>query len=290
MNDVVLESWSSSLPVLQSIELLGPFLVKASAWKTFFQSHPRLKSFLITQSPRFDVECMKTLVETSHESLQRLGLREIGKMSDEFLEHIAQLSGTLTYLDLADPAESCSEGAMITLLSVLGPTLTHLDLSGHITLTDGVLHQGLKSAAQLEGLVLSNLPELTDEGVAKFFSDWEGPPLSLLSMSRNPFLATTALTAVIKHSGASLRDLNINGWKDVEQSTLGTIGNMTELKKLDWGWCRNVDDFIMKDLLTNCKGLQEVKVWGCNKVEGKWVSSDTKTKAKVFGIEYHAVL
>ncbi|KAF5344081.1 hypothetical protein D9758_008903 [Tetrapyrgos nigripes] len=292
LNDAVLGSWSTSFPSLQSLELLGPFLVRVPAWISFFQSHPQLQSFLITQSPRFDLECIQTLVETSQGSLQRLRLKEVGQMSDAFLEHIAQLSGQLTYLDISDPTESCTEDAIVTLLSVVGSTLAHLDLSGHVELTDQVLHLGIKkNVANLDGLVLSNIPELTDAGVSEFFSTWGCTPLSVLDMSRNPSLATGALDAILNHSGPALRDLNINGWKDVEDSALEKVGKAAfELRKLDWSWCRDVNDFAMKELLDHCKGLQEVKVWGCNKVEGKWVSNGTRTKARVLGVESHTAI
>src|SRR5258708_35016290 len=35
----VLNSWSTSLPSLTRLELLGPFLIRVPAWISFFQSH-----------------------------------------------------------------------------------------------------------------------------------------------------------------------------------------------------------------------------------------------------------
>ncbi|KAJ3977332.1 RNI-like protein [Lentinula raphanica] len=288
ISDEVINSWCTSLPNLVQLELLGPFLVRAPAWVAFFRSHPQLNTFLITQSPRFNLECLDALIDSSSKTLTRLGLREVGLLSDDFLEPIGLLSGHLTYLDISEPSISCSNTAVIKLLKKAGFTLMHLNLSGHIGLTDEVLQCGLLPHVNtLDHLMLSNLPLLTDEGVARFFSQWSNPPLTSVESSRNPALSSKSLTELLNHSGEGLQYLNINGWKDVGATALGNIATQARnLRSIDLGWCRQVDDFIMKSILDNCKSwLAEVKVWGCNKVEGKWVTSGTRTKAKVSGIE-----
>ncbi|KAJ3807138.1 RNI-like protein [Lentinula lateritia] len=288
ISDEVMNSWCSSLPNLVHLQLLGPFLVRVPAWIEFFESHSQLQSFLITQSPRFDLECLQSLIRTSAKTLTRLGLREVGLLSDDFLGPIGLLSGQLIYLDISEPSQSCSNEAVNTLLGAVGSTLTHLNLSGHIELNDDVLQYGiLPNITSLQHLTLSNLPLLTDKGVALFFSQWPNPPLAAVAFSRNPALSTNSLVELLNHSGEGLRELNVNGWKDVSAAALANIATQArDLGKIDLGWCREVDDFIVKSILDNCKNrLTEVKVWGCNKVQGKWVASGTKTKAKIFGIE-----
>ncbi|KAJ3874686.1 RNI-like protein [Lentinula edodes] len=288
ISDEVMNSWRSSLPNLVHLQLLGPFLVRVPAWIAFFESHSQLQSFLITQSPRFDLECLQSLIRTSGKTLTRLGLRAVGLLSDDFLGPIGLLSGQLSYLDISEPSQSCSNEAVNTLLGAVGSTLTHLNLSGHIELTDDVLQYGiLPNITSLQHLTLSNLPLLTDEGVALFFSQWPNPPLTAVTFSRNPKLSTNSLVELLNHSGEGLRSLDVNGWKDVSATALANIATQArDLGKIDLGWCREVDDFIVKSILDNCKNrLTEVKVWGCNKVQGKWVTSGTKTKAKIFGIE-----
>ncbi|KAF5390660.1 hypothetical protein D9757_002761 [Collybiopsis confluens] len=288
ISDEVINSWCSFLPNLAHLQLLGPFLVRAPAWITFFKAHPQLQSFLITQSPRFNLECLQTLVNTSSKCLTRLGLREVGLLSDDFLETISLLAGQLTFLDISEPFESCSEKAANKLLSVLGLTLTSLNLSGHVALTDETLMSGIMpNVSTLTDLTLSNLPKLTDDGVAAFFANWSNPPLAAIDLSRNPALSTNSVMELLNHSGEGLHFLNINGLKDVSGNALSNIAKQAKhLRKLDLGWCREVDDFIMKAILESCKSwLGEVKIWGCNKVEGKWINGGTKTKAKIFGIE-----
>ncbi|KIK68104.1 hypothetical protein GYMLUDRAFT_54785 [Collybiopsis luxurians FD-317 M1] len=288
ISDEVINSWCSSLPNLAHLQLLGPFLVRAPAWIAFFKAHTQLQSFLITQSPRFNLECLQILVDTSSKSLTRLGLREVGLLSDDFLAPITSLSGQLTYLDISEPSASCSEEGINKLLAATGPTLTSLNLSGHCELSDRVLKYGiLPNTTNLIELSLSNLPLLTDDGVASFFADWSNSPLTAVDLSRNPALSTKSLIELLNHSGEGLHLLNINGLKDVSATALSNIAKQAkDLRKIDLGWCREVDDFVVKAILENSKNrLDEIKIWGCNKVEGKWVTSGTKTTAKIFGLE-----
>lgn len=276
LTDESVKVWTTALPVLTRLELLGPFLVHPRAWQDFFMAHPKLKGFLITQSPLYDVTCMESLA-TYCPGLKELRLFEVGQMNDDFLHEIAKLR-QLQFLDLSDPDKSCGEDAMLDLMSTIGKNLTHLSLSKHNLLTNTFLTKGLRlKTGHLKSLTLSHLPKLTDAGVAKFFDGWKNSPLLALDMSGNVELASAALEAILKHSGRCLEDLNINGWKDVGNDELLLLGRTcAELKKLDAGWCRAVDDFILKSWLEGenfqgvvsggCKRLREVKVWGCNKV------------------------
>ena len=252
---------------------------------------------MITQSPCFDLECIQSLISSCGSNLSALRLKEIGNLSDEFLEELSTLSegeSKLTYLDLSDPSKSCGEEAMINLLSAIGCQLTHLNVSNHILLTDDFLMEGIQPHIKaLDTLILNNLPDLTDEGVATFFKGWDNnPALAHLDLSRNHLLADLALEAILNHSGEKLEELNINGWKDLEEEVLVTFAvKAPELRKVDVGWAREMTDFVVKawldgapqDLNENkddpdamvgevvsvvggCRKLEEVKVWGCNRI------------------------
>lgn len=300
LNDGALDVISTSLPTLTSIELLGPFLVKPPAWQKFFTTHPNLERFLITQSPRFDLECLQTLLSSCGPNLCALRLKEIGKLNDELLRELAKLgqdgnTSQLTYLDLSDPGESCEEEAMVELLSSVGNGLTHLNVSNHTLLTDTFLSEGiLPYTTSLDTLILNNLPELTDKGVAGFFKSWSNNrPLVHLDLSRNHALADDSLKAILGHSGEKLEELNVNGWKGLGEDALMSLAIMApELKKVDVGWVREMSDFVVKAWVDGapesmvdrkgemdamevdgevvrkggCRKLEEVKVWGCNRI------------------------
>ena len=270
LNDAVVTSWNASLPNLTNIELLGPFLVRTSAWQSFFRAHPNLNSFCITQNPRFDVDCLKELVKNSP-VLKELRLREVGKMCDDFLKVLGSLGPPLTYLDLAYPgnAQLVGETAIMNLVKKLSPTLRHLDLSGMATLTDRFFLHCLKEyAPNLESLTMTDLEELTDEKVGQFFLEWEkNSGLTSVDLSRNHMLSSLALDGVLQHSGPHLKSLSINGWKATSNESLNAIADLAAgLNKIDVGWCREVDDFALAKIQDECNNLKDLSCWGCNKV------------------------
>ncbi|KDR82125.1 hypothetical protein GALMADRAFT_58846 [Galerina marginata CBS 339.88] len=297
LDDASFMVFSTSLPALERLELLGPFLVRPAAWQEFFKSHPKLEAFLITQSPRFDEACIKSLVK-SCPGVKELRLKEIGKMNDTFVNQIKTLKKGLRYLDLSDPTNSCGETAIIGLIRAIGRTLTYLNLSKHDSLTDKFLDKGvLPHTKVLESLVLSHLPELTDHGVSKFFESWTNPALISLDLSRNEVLKSEALESALKHSGSKLEELNINGCMEIGEDSLKMIASdAVEVKKLDVGFCRAVDDFVIQTWLEGvpkrktrtggCRQLEEVKVWGCNRVSS---SCPRKKGVIILGVESHTV-
>ena len=270
INDAVIASWNTSLPNLTSIELLGPFLVRAPAWQSFFKAHPNLGGFRITQNPRFDTDCLKELVKNSPE-LKELRLREVGKICDDFLEVLESSGLALTHLDLAYPgnAELIGEMAIMSLVEKIGPTLKHLDFSGITSITDEFFLHSLKEhGSNLESLTMTDLEELTDERIGQFFSEWEkNPGLTSVDLSRNQTLSSLALNGVLQHSGPQLKSLSINGWKATSNESLNMIAELaTGLSKIDVGWCREVDDFALAKIQDLCDNLKDLSCWGCNRV------------------------
>ncbi|KAJ3554125.1 hypothetical protein NM688_g3267 [Phlebia brevispora] len=295
INDEVIDAWTTALPNLRRLELLGPFLVHSNAWQKFFAAHSLLEGFLITQSPRFDVESVRSLAEHC-QNMSELRLKEIGQMSDDFLTFIGQLRGQLTYLDLSYPGvpDALTEEAVITLMEAVCSNLEHLDLSGNTQLTDGFLYHGLKPyARRLSTLVMSNVHELTDAGVAEFFDTWNtavdppNPPLVSIDFSRDQELSGKALASLLAHSGKALEQLNINGWRATPEKVLITIGrNAPLLKKLDIGWCRETDDWVIKDVVENCEKIGEIKVFGCQRLTER---CPRKRNVNLLGVETHTI-
>ena len=272
MTDAALLHWSAQMPALARIELLGPFLVRAAAWISFFErSGARLRGFLITQSPRFDTACIAALAQHAPH-LAELRLAEIGNLS-AFTPHIATLSH-LTALELSYPPpaqqqHSLNDEAAQALLRAVGGTLRRLDLSGNEELTDATLLDGvLAHVAGLESLALADVPLVTDQGVAELFNSWTAnPPLEFLDLSRNHLPSSAALAAVLSHSASGLRELRINSWRETSNAALLELGTRgLGLVKVDLGWCRGVDDFVIKGLLDGCERLEEIRCYGCNRV------------------------
>jgi len=195
-------------------------------------------------------------------------LSEIGKLADDWVPYISSLSN-VTSLELSTPAHSLSNNAVIQLLQAVGHNLTHLDLSGNEELTDAILLDGiLPHVTHLTSLSLSNLPLVTDQGFAELYNSWStNAPLESLDLSRNHLPSSAALSAVLAHSGSTLRMLSINGWREAStDSLMEMVTKVPLLMNVDLGWCRGVDDFVIKGLLHECERLKEIKCYGCNRV------------------------
>jgi DNA repair protein RAD7 len=254
--------WGKTLHELRHLELFGPFLVRKDGWISFFESvGARLESFLITQSPRIDLETIEAMIKHCP-NIAHLRLAEIGQMSDVLLGPLAQLNKLIS-LELSSPGSPLSDDAVIDLIKAVGPRLERLNLSD-TTVSDAVLPAIAKFCPNLRSLSLNNL-DFADEGVSAFFtavSSQHRPGFQWLEIEKGHHLHGTSLRAIIAHSGKTLEHLSIMGWKEVENEALQTLRRCDKLERLNIGWCRAVTDFTMKDILEGCESIKEVRVWG----------------------------
>lgn len=285
--DDALVHWSSHLKSLKRVELLGPFLIRVPGWLTFLEERgPQLEGFLITQSPRFNHECIEALVRDAP-GLIELRLSRVGKLNDDWVPHLTKFTN-LTALDLSYTSTSLSDQGIIDLLEVLGQNLTTLNLSGNEELTDAALLDGiLAHTKNLNSLSLADAPLVTDQGFAELFNNWtENPPLEYLDFGRDHLPESAALQAILKHSGSVLVKLSINGWKDLSNEVLLKLGEQAlNLVEVDLGFCRSVDNFVMQGLLDSCEKIQEIKCYGCNRVT---IDCPRKKGVRIFGVEGHS--
>lgn len=288
----VIATFSTSLPHLTHLSLLGPFLVRAEAWIAFFEAKPELRSFRITQSPRFDLECVKSLAKHCTK-LEELQLKEVEQLSDTFVKPLCALP-PLKLLNLSYPGVGILEDGWLKILERHGPMLETFDPSWHEGFTNVALENGVgRHARVLSELRLEGLPSLSDDGVAHFFENWNkpfvvhdsedsesgmdvdecghftpNPPLRAVSLARNCALSGATFTALLAHSAPTLVSLNLNGLGPIPSECLGRLKDVVEVCWLDMSWCRELDDFIMQDVVSNVSKLAEVRVWGCNRVRG----------------------
>jgi len=293
----VLQDFAKSLPHLISLTLLGPFLVRSEAWVEFFRAKPDLVSFKITQSPRFDLACAQQLAE-SCTKLEELQLKEVGLLDDSFVEPLCALP-PLKLLDLSNPSIGIEEDGWLKLMERHGRALEKFNPSWHIGFTDRVLRHGVaKHTRALSELILEGCEDLTNEPVSQFFRNWSNsswadeeesvedsmdtaddislskdtftpnPPLHVLSLARNHILSDATLTALLDHSGSALTSLNLNGLRSLSPDALVSLRCATGLRRLDLSWCRELDDFVLKDVVAAMPKLEELKVWGCSRVKG----------------------
>lgn len=257
-------SWGKSLKQLKCLELYGPFLVRKEGWISFLKTvGKRLEGLLITQSPRFDQETVETLVR-SCPNITQLRLAEIGLLCSDFLEPLGKLK-KLAVLDLTSAGSPISDEAVTSLLSKIGKSLLTLNLSDNPELTDVTLAAIAKYCPKLRALYLRNAVELTDDGVAEFFSTMKEnghPGLEIINLEKGNDLKGKALRALVDHSGPTVEKLSLLGWRGVEKEALSDLSKCGHLKELDIGWCRQVTDFSIKEVLDSCDLIEVLKVWG----------------------------
>ena len=276
--------WSKALKKLRHLELFAPFLVRKEGWLALIKGvGRRLETLMVTQSPRIDLETVEALAKHCP-NLAELRLCEVGQMNADFIEPISKLK-KLTLLDLSAPGTTLSDESVITLLDRIGKNLVSLNLSDNPELTDAVL-PAIAACPNLKHLYLRHLVELTDEGLAEFFKTTKSKGFETLDLEKGHELRDGALEALIRHSGKSVEKLSLLGWREAPAAALSQVKDMKNLKELDLGWCREVTDWTLKDILDGCESIEKVKVWGCNQLSD---AVPRKKGVQVIGIETHAI-
>ncbi|CAE6442295.1 unnamed protein product [Rhizoctonia solani] len=284
----VLPSLATGLTNLTHLDLYGAFLARAPAFIKFFDTiGSRLECFRLTHSPRMDFDCCQALVQNCADSLVDLRLSNVGKLDDSWLPLLHKCTG-LKRLELSYPGgeASLTNEPVIELLRTVGHGLEHLDLSGHPLLEDDVLIDGvIPHAPNLTSLKMSTVPLLTDAGVAHFFTEYNAKAgFEHVEMKSNPLLSSDSLRALLDRSTSiTIRKLVINGWKEAEEDACKMIPtSCPELRKLDIGFVRSVDDYLIKEILEGCSKMEEISCFGCNRVTE---ACPRKPGVNIYGVE-----
>ncbi|KAH7337787.1 hypothetical protein B0J17DRAFT_615681 [Rhizoctonia solani] len=288
VDSTVLPSFATGLTNLTHLDLYGAFLARAPSFIEFFNEiGSRLETFRLTHSPRLDFDCCQALVQNCADSLTDLRLSNVGKLEDSWLP-LLQRCTNLKRLELSYPGGelSLTNEPVIELLGAIGRGLEHLDLSGHPQLEDNVLIEGvIPHAPNLTLLKMSTVPLLTDAGVAQFFTEYnEKAGFEYLEMKNNPLLSTESLRAMLDRSTSiTIRELSINGWKETEEEACKLlVTSCPELRKLDIGFVRSVDDYLIKEILSGCPKIEEISCFGCNRVTE---ACPRKPGVNIYGVE-----
>lgn len=284
LDNAAMDEWTAKLKKLHTLELYGPFLVRFEAWHRFFaEVGERLRSFKIRESPRFDMGCIEKMVECCP-NITELGLAQIGPLDDAALKSLHAYTA-LTYLDISDPGvsapgvppKSLTDDGIIPLLTAVGGTLEHLDVSKNADVTDNLLLTGLKPhCKRLRVLRLSHCVELNTDAVAKLFTDWTNTNggLTRIDLERCVKLEDNAIKALVAHSGGNLAQLNLNSVDNITAEGLSAIANgCPNLEDLDLGFCRAMDDATIMSFVEKLPKLRVVRVFGCNRVVSRTASS-----------------
>ncbi|KAI8980504.1 hypothetical protein BDB01DRAFT_796641 [Pilobolus umbonatus] len=272
ITDEVLRAYADRLHELRILNLSGAFLITEKTWINFFSVIGlKLESFTLRHSARFNKSCLEALVEHCPK-LQHLRLGHLRCLDNDWLECISRLRH-LSSLELAWPTTGhvLHTESVVELLSKIGSQLTELSLQGSHELTDEVLVDGIhKYCNQLQRLNIEQCDKLTSDGMVQLFTQWDNRGLTHLDISRCLHFDDKALDAVIHHSGKTLRELNIHSLELLTSPGLEAIAGgdndktkCSSLVKLNCGFVRAMDDFVLQKMINKCRLLKDISVWGC---------------------------
>ncbi|KAI8144867.1 hypothetical protein BJV82DRAFT_512643, partial [Fennellomyces sp. T-0311] len=282
MTSEVMDTYSTHLKDLQSIDLSGAFLVTSDAWVNFIKTvGDRLESFKISHSFRFDQTCIEALSQHCP-NLRHLKLSRLVKMNDNWVTLVKKFT-RLTSLELAwpDRKATLTPETIIQVLGALGEHLTELALPGCREVNDAVLLQGiLKHCPNLKALNLQECENITSEGVRKLFTQWKtvrpGNGLERLNICRCVDVDDDALKAIVLHSNKTLKHVNLHSLDKLSAGGLEMLaGKFNDdvgaaacgvLSTLNCSFVRSMDDFVLKLLVDACTSLTLLNVWGCSQV------------------------
>ena len=311
----------------------------------------RLEGFLVRQSPRLDLECIETLARECGGGLKQLRLSECGKMEGEWMGVLAKGGlRKLEMLDLSYPLNPLPSGCeeLEELIVAVGPNLVSLNLAGQSLLTSkdlfALLPNNLPVLTRLDLTLLPFLTELDPIAVAALVKDEEGVKLEdgdedeenqtvlgevgmvevfnaweqagnvgleSVKMGKAHLLKGLTLQALVRLAGETLRELEITGWKDVDEEVVKGLGRSCKgVTRMDLGWCSecsspgfvletrgtnssfvgieltqlpslfsfrfvvgSVTDFTLKEIFEDAEHLQEVVVWGESRFSFLWLES-----------------
>ncbi|KAJ3057051.1 hypothetical protein HK097_001020 [Rhizophlyctis rosea] len=265
--DEVLNSIGQNCTSLTSLTLKGPFLPSDTAFSHLFTSlGSKLTALHLQHAAKLASSGIAALVENCA-GMRELRLDSCMKLGDDEVRRVGELR-ELVELELSRLGTGVKEESLCGLVGDVGRGLRVLSFNGYPDMTDRVLLTSIApTCTSLRSLSLEDCESLTTEGMVEFLSNLKTPTgLTKFSLWRNVHLKDEALVACLNDHRGTLEELCLNGLDELTEYGLKLVGGCTGLKEVDLSWIRDLDDFILADILKSCKKLQKVKIYGCSKL------------------------
>jgi DNA repair protein RAD7 len=211
--------------------------------------------------------------------LRRLKLEDCWKMSDRSLQAIANIQ-SLEHLSLNLISETQPEN-LLELVSKIGSNLRTLSLRGFALADDTVLEMIHNKCKLLTKLRFTDNSICTDKGFVTLFDNWSNPPLEFADFSStrdvdnsNPDgptdatgLASNGFAALMRHSGSTLRKLNISSCRHISYAAFDDVfadgKSYPLLKELDVSFQTVMDDYLVGRIFRCCPAIQKIVAFAC---------------------------
>ncbi|KAI8570336.1 hypothetical protein RHMOL_Rhmol01G0026700 [Rhododendron molle] len=151
-------------------------------------------------------------------------------------------------------------------------SMRHLNISKNMWLTDTTLENFGQVCPNLQFLSVNGCPRLTDLGIGEVSK--RCPAITQLNID-----GLTQVSDVLRrysdNSVVNLKTLNARG-THINDEGLAMIGNRCpNLQYLDIGFCKEVTDKGVMEVVTNCQRLRDINLIGCEKLS-TWQESYRK--------------
>jgi DNA repair protein RAD7 len=171
---------------------------------------------------------------------------------------------------------------LIDMINAVGPQLETLSLRSFKDLDNSVLDAIHNSCVKLKKLRIMDNDSATDSGWAALFTNWSNRPLEFVDISEvrdidntNPDgpeepigVAGDGFAALMKHSGKTIRHLNISSCRHIPLDTLLEVfalgASFPKLEHVDMSFVQYIDDVSLIGLFKAAPAtLKKVTLFGC---------------------------
>ena len=266
---------------LRHVQLYAANLVSNDMWQTFFKHYGGQLETVQLQwlDAAFDDDTVNVMV-THCPNLRRLKLKLCRRIGDESVKELAKLK-KLEHLSLQVASIEIELSSILDLISAVGAGLHTLSLEHFLDIEDPVLEAVRTHCRQLSKLRISENDIITDAAFTALFTEWSNLPLQIGDFNstrdvdnNNPTgpeeaigLASSGFKALMRHSGTSLRHLDIASCRHISLSAFNDVFDGSVLypmlEHINLSFCSAVDTRVVAGIFASCPKLKRVVAFGC---------------------------
>jgi DNA repair protein RAD7 len=281
--DEVMDYLLSRDIILDSFYLHGANLLSEEKWHEFLVAKGKdLQGLQVYYTDKHFGDETMTVIAENCPSLRRLKVEKNQKVTDVGVQALAKMK-SLEHIGLQLHNRPSSE-TIVSFITEIGENLKTLSLKLMPHANDTVLDAIHNSCRSLSKFRITESEDMTDKAFAKLFTDWENPPVEVIDLQKCRYVSATAprtnannvglcsegFKALMAHSGAAIRDLNVHACRNISREAFEEVfredAHYPELMKLEISFCEEVTDFIIGCIFRACPKIKEVNVFGCMKV------------------------
>ena len=236
----------------------------------------RLREFNISNTHRITDDNLTTLLSTSQNVLESLGLSRLDSISNYAVIPQYLQCPTFHTLRIEYPynEEDVTDEVVINILGQVGHSLKTLSLDGCLELTDSFVINGIGGFLSgnnnvntlLENLSLGELDQLTSDSLTYVLSQISFPCLKSFSIRRCVQLEDAVVQELLLNSAKnSLMNINLNSAKKLTDQAF-TLIECPNLEYMDLAFVRCVDNKIIELLGKQNPKLKLLDVFGDNRI------------------------